>query len=520
MLTASALTVKILGVIYKIPLSYVLTDEGMGYFNTAYTIFSSFYIICTAGVPKAVSILVSKCRAEGDEKNALCVFKTARLTFSLLGLLCGIMLVFLRAPISHLLANENAAPSLFSIAFSLVFISIAGAYKGYLNGHGKHIPIALAEVTEAMFKLILGLLFAYAAHKNGASYEYISAYTVCGISLGAVASAFILFIGAKTIKCGNKSEQNMRTASFKKETLKKILEISIPVAITALVLSATSLIDLTWIMRRLVESGYTDYEANNLYGNYTTLATPFLNFTIAIVSPISAAALPRLCRAYSAGKIRDLIGEGGNVISLSLFFSVPLSVGFIFFSNEILSLIFTKEAAIIAAPHLTLLAPAFTVAAVLICTNTILEATGHTAAPLLCMSCAALFKIVSTYCLVGNNRFGISGASIGTVIFYTAALIFSTSYLRKSSGRCIAIFAPFLTYLLPSVFAAFCAKALLSYLRYAGKPEVITTVISAFLYGIVYLLMVKIYEGTRLLKCKMSNMHKKRECVLYKEPIV
>ena len=55
-LTISGLVVKFLGLIYKIPLSYILSDEGMGYFNSAYTVYTFFYLICSAGIPKAISI--------------------------------------------------------------------------------------------------------------------------------------------------------------------------------------------------------------------------------------------------------------------------------------------------------------------------------------------------------------------------------------------------------------------------------------------------------------------------------
>ena len=68
-LTISTLIVKFLGLIYKVPLSYILSDEGMGYFNSAYTVYTFFYIICTAGVPKAISILTAKAEEDGKRES-------------------------------------------------------------------------------------------------------------------------------------------------------------------------------------------------------------------------------------------------------------------------------------------------------------------------------------------------------------------------------------------------------------------------------------------------------------------
>ena len=79
-LSLAALMVKILGVAYKIPLSHILGDDGMGYFNTAYTVYTFFFLICTAGVPKAITILVTEKVANSDNSIASLI-KTAKRTF-------------------------------------------------------------------------------------------------------------------------------------------------------------------------------------------------------------------------------------------------------------------------------------------------------------------------------------------------------------------------------------------------------------------------------------------------------
>ena len=78
-LAVSTIIVKILGLIYKIPLSSILGDEGMGYFNSAYTVYAFFYLLCSAGVPKAVMILVSEANARGKGINERTILKIADL---------------------------------------------------------------------------------------------------------------------------------------------------------------------------------------------------------------------------------------------------------------------------------------------------------------------------------------------------------------------------------------------------------------------------------------------------------
>ena len=83
-LTMSTVLLKIIGVIYKIPISYLLGDEGMGIFNSAYTVYMLFYIVGTSGIPRAISIIVSKCEAE-CENSSYSIYKSTFLVLSLIG---------------------------------------------------------------------------------------------------------------------------------------------------------------------------------------------------------------------------------------------------------------------------------------------------------------------------------------------------------------------------------------------------------------------------------------------------
>ena len=81
-LTISTLIVKLLGLIYKIPLANILGDEGMGIFNSAYTVYSFFFLLCTAGVPKAIMILVSGSKAKGEDEESKRIISIAMRLFA------------------------------------------------------------------------------------------------------------------------------------------------------------------------------------------------------------------------------------------------------------------------------------------------------------------------------------------------------------------------------------------------------------------------------------------------------
>ena len=101
--------VKVIGAVFKIPLNYLLGDEGMGYFNAAYSIYSWFYLLSTAGLPVAVSILVADCRAKGKAKEIKTIFRVTLLMFILIGL-AGMGIMMGGSKIFAFLPNPSTQP--------------------------------------------------------------------------------------------------------------------------------------------------------------------------------------------------------------------------------------------------------------------------------------------------------------------------------------------------------------------------------------------------------------------------
>ena len=480
-LTLSALIVKIIGVIYKVPLSYMLSNRGMGYFNSAYTVFGCFYVVCAAGVPKAISIIISEAKIK-NEKSCEAILRYTLKIFILIGTLFGGFLFFFAGPLSRLVGNGGAFASIASISFSLCFISVSGVMRGYLNGMGRQIPIAVCELIEASIKLIFGLFFAGVSIKIGLDLELCAALSICGISLGAAISAAFLYI------CIGRKGKTGTSFDIPPRLLSRILKISAPIAMSAFLTSVTNLIDLSFTMHRLVKIGYSEELATTLYGNYTTLAVPFLGLCIALVSPISTAALPKLTSAFIKSDKEEFSTIFNHAISLSAFLGAGLCFGCMYFSSSLLSLIFPDESASLAAPYLTMLSPSFILSGILICVNTALEASGRTTAPLFSMGIGAGVKVVFSYILIGDKNIGIGGAAIGTVLFYASALSISLIMLFSEKRIKIRIFMPIIRHITFALAAALCAKTIQE-LTKMQLNSLENTLLCGCIYAILYLIL-------------------------------
>ena len=291
-LTVSGLIVKILGLIYKVPLSYMLSDEGMGYFNSAYTVYTFFFIICTAGVPKAISILTSEAEGEGDMRKVKRIYRTAFNLFFIFGTAITVLFLLLAMPISKLIGNRGSYLTMLAIAPSILFTAAAGVIRGYFNGKLSFLPIAVSEIVGGVSRLLLGLCFAYIGYSLNSSLELVSALTVLGTTLGSFFSyAFLALIKEKEKKDENRWQKE-KVLLFSPEIAKRIFAISIPITLTATIGSLNGIIDLAIIMKRLSRAGYSELQAAIFYGNYTTLAIPMLNLISTLIAPVSMILLP------------------------------------------------------------------------------------------------------------------------------------------------------------------------------------------------------------------------------------
>ena len=133
-LMVAGLIVKILGALYRIPLTSAITTTGMGYYNVAYPIYATLLVVSTAGLPVAISKIVSEHIAMGDYTGAHNVFRVARRVLLLLGIIMTAVMLLLSGPISNAVMQEKSIYSLLAISPALFFVSILSAYRGYFQG--------------------------------------------------------------------------------------------------------------------------------------------------------------------------------------------------------------------------------------------------------------------------------------------------------------------------------------------------------------------------------------------------
>lgn len=496
LLSVSTALVKIIGLIYKIPMLSYLGSEGMGYFNSAYEIYALFCIIATAGLPVALSVLISGARAKGMLEDVGRIYHASVWIFLLLGILGTLFMWSFADAFCAWIKSENAYKCIIAISPTVFFVCVSSAIRGYFQGFQRMLPTALSQLIEAAGKLIFGLLFAHIALERGAATEEIAAAAGWGLTLGTALSTLYLLIEKR--RCGKQGKEVMKdtpsTLEYRK-VWRDLARLSVPMTVGAALVSLTKLIDMTMILRRLQSIGYSEIAANEAYGSYTTLALSVFGVLPALLNSVALPLVPILSAAIASGDTEKQKQMVEMSYRLSAFFSIPAALGIAAFARPILLLLFQNElhAVAVAAPLLSLLGISVFLSCMITATNSVLHAYQEVKKPIASMAIGAVCKIVAAYVLIGIPSVGLLGAPISS-FFCNAAVVLLNLYFV--SGKCgvVSVKKHFLRPLFSACAAIGIAFGIyLSIVYFRGEDEIVT--VSCVLLAAVIYFMLSIFFG-------------------------
>ncbi len=431
---------KIFGFIYKVPLNNILGDE-MANVNSAYAIYTALYMISTAGIPVAVSVLISESRAVLNKKQVSSVYRVSMTALAVVGFFCTLIMIFAAGPISEINSGGDTFLCMLAIAPALFFIAISSVYRGYFQGFGIMKPTAISQLIESFGKMIIGLLLAYVGVKKyGMGTDVAAAFSILGVTLGIAISSLYLIItkfyyGKKglleyPVDTGEFQDSNQKSDS-KKKILKNILLIAFPIAISSAVMSLSSLVD-SQMMRPLLERFYEDVDiAKAIYSDYSTGAVTMFNMPFVLISPISCAIVPFITTAIAQKRHNDASKIMDSSLRVTSIVAFPCAFGMSVLASPILSFVFRgdENMADNAGRLLSVLALSIFLVGMLSVTNSVLQSHHLQSLPIISMSVGLLVKVLASRILIG--RIGEMGAPISTLLFYLTVVFFNFFFVIK-----------------------------------------------------------------------------------------
>ena len=422
-LAGAVAVTKLLGALYKIPLGNLLDREGMAHFYAAYNIYSLLLVLSTAGLPVALSRMVSRAAAQRRYGAVRRCLHLGLALLAALGLVCSAVMCLLPEALAAALHDPDAAPA-------VLLVCLSAALRGYSQGLGDMVPTAAGQVAESAGKLLIGLGLCLYLLRQGAGTDLCAAGAIGGVTAGA---GLGLLVTALLLPRRAALPEVRDVPPASSRVLWELLRTGVPITVGAAGMSLITLLDQALVTATLRDTlGYTTAETTALYGEYTFGMTLFM-LPPSFIYPLSVSLMPAVSAALTR---RDRTAAGiaaGAALKLTVLAALPAGVGLSVLARPILQLLYpaVPETAEAAAYHLTFLGLACVFVCLMVATNGVLQAYGHPLLPVISLLCGGVLKIVTNYLMVGDPATGIRGAAVSTLYCYALIAVINLAAIAR-----------------------------------------------------------------------------------------
>ncbi len=348
-LSIAGIFAKIISAFYKVPLEGMIGIYGLGLYNMTYPLYSMLTAAGLMGIPNSVSKLVAEELALNEYNKAHQTFRMAFIITGALGLAISLILfMFSHEIVAASSWRPDAYYALIGLSFAPLFIGIAGAIRGYLQGMQVMLPTGISQIIENLFKVIIGIGLVSLLQSGGQSIPVQVGGAALGVSIGMFLSAIYLsivyFKKRKTIKL-NIEKNDKGVIYSKKEIAKKIAYIAIPVTIASASYSIFALIDSMTIPSLLTETmiieGITDTTGTYVMGLFAKIQT-IVNVPLVISVSLIISIVPSISAANVLKNKDELKIKIKEAIEIGLKLALPAAAGIIVLAEPILNLLYTN----------------------------------------------------------------------------------------------------------------------------------------------------------------------------------
>ncbi len=490
LLAMATAIVKIIGALYKLPLKMVIDDVGYGYFCTAYDIYNVLLLISTAGLPVAMSRMISQASALGQYHQVRRVYNTARAIFLGLGAVSSLLMILFCKQLAQFQQQPNAAAAIMALGPCAFLMGIMSTYRGFFQGQGNMIPTSTSQVIEAVFKLIVGLGAAFLILRFTNSIPLAAAGAILGVTVSCVISSVYLF------SCFRKAYSQLpatdESVTSYGATAKRLLAIAVPITIGAAGLQMLTVLETNLYMGQLLTAnGLAQKEADTMKGIYN-MAQTIYNMPCAFITPITISVIPAVTSHLTLQNHKGVRGTEESAARVTALLSLPCSVGLILLSRPIMALLggYSGEKLELASTLMSLLGISIFLHAIVLVTNALMQAHGHANIPVVNMLCSGVVKLVLVYILTGNPAIGILGVPIGTALCNLCIAILNIFAMRRCIPQKPAIVRNLLRPVIPAALmgiAAYGTWQLLVHVMGSDMSRIIACFVPIAAGGVVYL---------------------------------
>ena len=428
LLLIGSVVAKMLGALYRIPLTNVLGAEGMGMYQLVFPVYALFMVLATAGIPTALSRTVAEKRATGESTKKY--LSVSMLALFLLGLIFATIMAVFSKFLAQKQGNADTYPGFLIIAPAIVCVCVISGFRGWFQGEMYMLPTALSNVVEQVVKLSVGLGLSYALAKRGV------VYAVCGALLGVTVSeiATVLYmLLTYLVRSAKQKKENALTARvaveraegdvakrarfrITKAEAKGILHVALPIAAVSVLMPLSSFFDSVIVVNMLKVFGLEKSVATAQYGIISGPVNSLINMPVVAIMSLAVAIVPSVSASRVTRDIDGVLLKSSLCVRLAYLLGIPFAFYLAVFAKNVIGALYPDLSyynAIVAVNVLRITAANVVFLSTMQIYVSLLQALDKTKYAVLSLVCAIIVKIVLGVVL--TRYIGINGAAIASL---------------------------------------------------------------------------------------------------------
>lgn len=501
-LAAAGIIVRIIGILYRSPLTSIIGDEGNGYYTSAYNIYTIILLISSYSIPSAISKVIAQRLALEEYKTAHRMFYCAFIYVIVVGGIASLFAFFA----ADLLVDGNSVMVLRVFTPTIFLSGLLGVLRGYFQAHRTMVQTSVSQILEQIMNAIVSILAAYLLIQTvitkDASTQAV--YGAIGSALGTgsgvlIALIFMWFMYQKRrksiLECVA-SDTKHQVLGYK-EIFIIIFSMVTPFILSTFIYNLSTSLNqtiYTKLMKYVYHMAESDIATN--YGIFAGKAVVISNIPIAIASAMSSAMIPSISGSFAQGNLDKSRNQVNMAVKTTMLISIPCGAGLFALSRPVTQLLFPQVSSLaLASSLLRAISISVIFYALSTLTNAVLQGIGKVNVPVVNAAIALVVQTVILIPLLLLTNLGLYSMAIAMVTYSFMMCILNNTAVKKALQFKQEFKRTFVIPALASIFMGIAA-----FLVYKGvyaiiSSNVIALFVSIFVAAIVYFLLVIKLKG-------------------------
>jgi stage V sporulation protein B len=351
-LAVASILVRLIGMIYRIPMANIIGDEGNGVYSAAFEIYNILLIISSYGMPMAVSKMVSAKISQKRYKSAYKIFRCSMTVSICTGGIAALFVYFGADWIEAKFFSKYSgiAVPLRVLAPTIFIVAVMGVFRGLFQGHRTMLPTAISQIFEQVVNAFVSVGAAYFFMRAHSASPKLPAWGAAGGTLGtcigAVTALIILlfiYMMYRPVMRKQAKRDRVTTGESLVQTYKIIFVTVVPIILSQTVYQLSGIIDVTIFNNVMGTLGYSDKVVKTLQGIYSTKYRLLVSVPIAVSTAIASSMIPNLVSSVAAGDMADARKKTDMAIKFNMIIAFPSAMGLAVLARPIITLLFPSS---------------------------------------------------------------------------------------------------------------------------------------------------------------------------------